>query len=99
MQRVKVFGGLGLKWDVFNKLLPSRIRDPSGKGSGKILEAEVINDFKEYFFRHNRIDAHINSETVKTGTGSQHVQTRQSSSSEKGRWAQIPIPNQEAICN
>jgi hypothetical protein len=50
VQRVRYFGAVCPKWDIFI-LPPSELRAPCGRGSGKILEPEVMDDSKETVFQ------------------------------------------------
>lgn len=62
----------------------------------RLEESGVVDDFKERVSRHNRIDTHINSETMTAGTRPTHVHARQNPNKEKGKWVQSPAPSQEA---
>ena len=66
VQRARDFGSLGLKWGVFTKPLPSRLRDLCRRREERFQEPEVIGDSKEAgFYTGHKADTHINS-----GTGS-----------------------------
>lgn len=53
-QRKKDYGMLSLKWDVDAIPLSPRLKD-HGKGEGRgVQELEVMDDYKETVFPHNR---------------------------------------------
>lgn len=72
-------------------LLKDIVRDAKGGG------IEAVNSSKETMFsKPNRAEL---LDTMAAYTRPEQVQTRQNPSSEKGQWAQSPIPNHEAIGN
>ena len=62
VQIVREFGPLSLKWNVFLKSLPSKIRYPCRRRGRKAVRGNVVNDSKETeFFRH-KVDIDMNSQ-------------------------------------
>lgn len=71
-----------------------------GKEVERLKEPEVVGNSQETVSHTaNRADAHMNSETMVACTRYVQVWATQGPSTEKGKWALSPIPNQEAICN
>jgi hypothetical protein len=54
-------GVRSVKWDVFFKSFPLKLRNLCGKGGGKILRARVVVDDSQEMavFRNKRTDAHV----------------------------------------
>lgn len=92
--RVQDFGALSPKCDVCFKLLLSRLGNLCirARASGQLQENSIFKIHQDWKTREL-------TETVITCTSPIQVQTRQSSSTEKGKWTQIPMSNQEATCH
>lgn len=100
MQRVRDFGALSSKWDVFVMPLPSRLRDPYRRGGRKSIRAGGMGVSKKLSSRHNRIDAHVNSRRPWQQT--QDLHKFKSDGVPAQRWGsrhRAPLLTQEAIYN
>ena len=65
MQRWRDFGVHGPQWDVSIKVLTSKALGLCGRAGRKNIESEVMVDLKETVpSRHNRADAHTNSQRL-----------------------------------
>lgn len=84
---------LSPEWDVFTTPLLSRFRDLCRTG-----EPEVMDGFKEIALsRHNRVGAHMNSESVTTFTRPTYAQDKQNPDGEEGETGTKSYLRQEDI--
>lgn len=71
-----------------------------GRGDGRLEEPEGLGDTKETVSsRHDRADAHGNSESMSVCREPVQLQAKKKASAERGAWTWAPITNQEAIYN
>lgn len=87
--RVRGFGTLNPKWNVFITPVPSKLRGPCRRGDRKTFKSQDVSK-ETSSSRHNRADKHIGSETVTTRTQPGQIPTRQNPNPEKERQTLVP---------
>lgn len=98
VKRVRNFGVLNPKCNFFIKALPSRLKDPCGRGDGINLRARVDILPQRNCLADIRLK-HMNSETLATCKRPAQVLDRWGLCTKRVKWIEVLMPNQEAICN